>query len=104
MRLGDQGYGCGTHGKRQHEGDDAVGADLMIAHDGEAALFTVAAKAVGEVGKPVLVQRSGREDHGEERADRGKRRRNGERVDEPVGRATDDADDGANHGIGPHGL
>ena len=83
-----------AHGEGEHESDDAIGADLVIAHDGKAALFGVAGEAVGEIGKSVLVQRAGGEDHGDERAKRGERGRAGQRMSEPIDRAADGADRG----------
>ena len=54
--------------ERQGEDDGAIGADAAVAHDGELALpGRAAAKAVGDVSEPVLVQRAGR---GDQRADR----------------------------------
>ena len=103
-RLGDEGDRSRAHGEGEHESDDAIGADLVIAHDGKAAFFGVAGEAVGEIGKPVLVQRAGGEDHGNERAKRGERGRAGERMGKPIDGAADGADRGTHDRIGPYRL
>ena len=84
--------------ERQDEGDGAVGADAAVAHDGELALpGRAAAKAVGDVGEPILVQRAGRGDErgdGERRADEGRQaERLGRREREDAGEADDRAGD-----------
>ena len=66
-----------AHGEGEHESDDAIGADLVIAHDGKAVFFCISGEAVGEIGESILVQRAGGDDHGNERAQRGKRGRAG---------------------------
>ncbi len=88
--------------ERQDQGDRAVGADAAVAHDRKLALpGRAAAKAVGDVGKAVLVQRAGRRD---QRADRQRRTDEG-RQPERLGRRerkhAGEAHDRAGEGGGP---
>ncbi len=75
----------------------------MVAHDGEALFGRVAAEPVGEIGKPVLMQRAGGEDRGGEREERGERRRAREPMRERVAHPADGAHSGARQRIGPGG-
>ena len=73
--LGQQRNRGGAQGEDQEQRHHAIGADAVVAHDGEALLGRVAAEPIGEIGKPVLMQRAGGEDRGGERKERGERRR-----------------------------
>ena len=50
----------------------AEGADAAVAHDLEAPVAGGAAEAVGNIGKPILMQGSGRQHHGRDGEHRGK--------------------------------
>ena len=100
--VGDAPDRARAQQEREHERNRAISPDLTVAHDVERAFAAcVRAEAVGGVGKAVLVQRAGEEEHcrdGERRADKGGEAKS---LGEPIGDGAEYADAGADHRKGP---
>src|SRR5271170_4175612 len=79
--------------KRDRQGGDAVNADVAVAHDLEFLLAALAAaKAVGGVGEPVLMQTAGDQHRRRDGERRGRPWRQSGAMSEPVNESADDAD------------
>jgi hypothetical protein len=89
----------------EHQGDDAIGPDMAVAHDGELAVAVVpATETVGHIGEAVLMQAASQDGEDGERGACGGEARQA-RLGEPhEHQAQSRPDDRPGQGESPHGL